>query len=56
LVSRSATCFLGAPFRFDRDMRIEYTGGFIDLLHPFALLCGSASLALILAHGAAGPR
>ncbi|HET7780100.1 MAG TPA: cytochrome d ubiquinol oxidase subunit II, partial [Rudaea sp.] len=45
--------FLGVPFRFDRDMRIEYTGGFIDLLHPFALLCGVASLALILAHGAA---
>ena len=45
--------FLGAPFRFDRDMRIEYSGGFIDLLHPFALLCGVASLALILAHGAA---
>ena len=45
--------FLGAPFRFDNDMRIEYSGGFIDLLHPFALLCGVASLALILAHGAA---
>jgi len=45
--------FLGVPFRFDRDVRIEYTGGFIDLLHPFALLCGVASLALILAHGAA---
>jgi len=45
--------FLGAPFRFDRDMRVEYSGGFIDLLHPFALLCGVASLALILAHGAA---
>jgi cytochrome d ubiquinol oxidase subunit II len=45
--------FLGVPFRFDSDMRIEYTGGFIDLLHPFALLSGAASLALILAHGAA---
>ena len=45
--------FLGAPFRFDRDLRIDYAGGFIDLLHPFALLCGVASLALMLAHGAA---
>jgi len=45
--------FLGVPFRFDGDMRIDYSGGFIDLLHPFALLCGVASLALILAHGAA---
>jgi len=45
--------FLGVPFRFDSDMRIEYIGGFIDLLHPFALLSGVASLALILAHGAA---
>ena len=45
--------FLGVPFRFDSDIRIEYTGGFIDLLHPFALLSGAASLALILAHGAA---
>ena len=45
--------FLGVPFRFDHDMRIDYTGGFIDLLHPFALLCGVASLALILTHGAA---
>lgn len=45
--------FLGVPFRFDHAMRITYTGGFIDLLHPFALLCGVASLALILTHGAA---
>jgi cytochrome d ubiquinol oxidase subunit II len=45
--------FLGVPFRFDADLRMIYSGGFFDLLHPFALLCGVVSLSMILMHGAA---
>ena len=45
--------FLGVPFRFDGDMRIDYSAFFFDLLSPFALLCGLVSLALFLMHGAA---
>lgn len=45
--------FLGAPFRFDDDMRMIYTGGFFDLLHPFPLLCGLISVAMLMMHGAA---
>jgi cytochrome d ubiquinol oxidase subunit II len=30
-----------------------YTGGFINLLHPFALLSGVTSLAMLVMHGAA---
>lgn len=43
---------LGAPFRFDETMRAFYTGGFLDLLSPFALLCGIVSLAMLCMHGA----
>lgn len=43
---------VGAPFRFDRDLRIIYEGGFFDLLNPFALLCGLVSVAMLLLHGA----
>ncbi|MEO8803068.1 MAG: cytochrome d ubiquinol oxidase subunit II [Rudaea sp.] len=45
--------FLGAPFRFDDDMRMIYNGGFLDLLHPFALLCGVISVVMLAMHGAA---
>ena len=44
--------FLGAPFRFDDDLRMSWHGGFFELLHPFALLCGLVSLSMLLAHGA----
>jgi len=44
--------FLGLPFRFDDDLRMSWQGGFFDLLHPFALLCGLVSLGMLLAHGA----
>jgi cytochrome bd ubiquinol oxidase subunit II len=44
--------FLGVPFRFDGDLRMSWHGGFFDLLHPFALLCGLVSLSMLLAHGA----
>jgi cytochrome d ubiquinol oxidase subunit II len=45
--------FLGVPLRFDETLRIQYEGGFLDLLHPFALLTGLVSVALLLMHGAA---
>lgn len=44
--------FLGLPFRFDDDLRMSWQGGFFDLLHPYALLCGLVSLAMLLGHGA----
>ena len=45
--------FLGLPFRFDDEMRMVYAGGFFALLHPFALLAGVVSVAMLLTHGAA---
>jgi len=45
--------FLGVPFSFDGDLRVTYTGGLLDLVRPFPLLCGLASLAMLLMHGAA---
>ncbi|MEP6940357.1 MAG: cytochrome d ubiquinol oxidase subunit II [Rudaea sp.] len=44
--------FLGLPFRFDAEMRIAYSGGFFGLLHPFAVVCGLVSIAMLLMHGA----
>jgi cytochrome bd ubiquinol oxidase subunit II len=43
---------LGVPFHFDAMMRPTYTGGFFNLLHPFALLCGLVSLSMLAMHGA----
>jgi len=45
--------FLGLPFRYDAEMRMSWSGGFFDLLSPFALLCGMVSIAMLLLHGAA---
>jgi cytochrome d ubiquinol oxidase subunit II len=45
--------FLGIPFHMDELARPTYTGGFFNLLHPFALLVGVVSLAMIVMHGAA---
>jgi cytochrome d ubiquinol oxidase subunit II len=45
--------FLGIPFSFDGDLRVNFTGGLLDLIRPFPLLCGVASLAMLLMHGAA---
>jgi len=42
----------GVPFRFDDELRPLYSGGFIDLLNPFAILCGLVSVAMLTAHGA----
>ncbi len=44
---------LGVPFHYDDTMRVEYTGGFIDLLNPFGLLAGVISVAMLAMHGAA---
>lgn len=45
--------FLGVPFHFDELQRPVYTGGFFNLLHPFTLLCGVTSLAMLCMHGCA---
>jgi cytochrome bd ubiquinol oxidase subunit II len=45
--------FLGLPFHFDELMRPVYTAGFLNLLHPFALLAGVVSLSMLTLHGAA---
>ena len=44
--------FIGVPFHFDSMMRPVYTGGFFNLLRPFALLCGLVSLSMLVMHGA----
>jgi len=43
----------GVPFHFDGDLRAHYTGSFLQLLNPFALLAGVLSVALLLMHGSA---
>ena len=44
--------FVGIPFHFDSMMRPIYTGGFFNLLNPYALLCGVVSLSMLVMHGA----
>jgi cytochrome d ubiquinol oxidase subunit II len=44
--------FLGVPFHFDELTRSTYTGSFWALLNPFALICGLASVTMLLLHGA----
>jgi cytochrome d ubiquinol oxidase subunit II len=44
--------FLGAPFHYTDDIRVIYTGSFFGLFHPFALLAGVVSLAMLVMHGA----
>lgn len=43
---------LGAPFRLTDNLFSLYEGTFFQLLHPFALLAGIVSLAMLVAHGA----
>src|SRR3954462_11336514 len=43
----------GVPFHFDPDLRVHYTGSFLQLLNPFALLAGVISVAMLAMHGAA---
>lgn len=45
--------FLGAPFYFDEDLRVFYTGDFKALFSPFALLCGGIAIAMVMFHGGA---
>ncbi|MBU6439342.1 MAG: cytochrome d ubiquinol oxidase subunit II [Betaproteobacteria bacterium] len=44
---------LGVPYHFSWDMRSYYTGSFLALLNPFAVLCGLLSLMLSIHMGAA---
>lgn len=44
---------LGVPFRLTDNLFSLYEGTFFQLLHPFALLAGVVSLAMLIAHGAA---
>jgi cytochrome d ubiquinol oxidase subunit II len=46
-----ANLFLGVPFHFDDMQRPVATGGFFNLLHPFALLGGIISLSMLVLHG-----
>jgi cytochrome bd ubiquinol oxidase subunit II len=43
----------GVPFRYDDTMRLAYSGGFVDMLNPFGLLCGVLGVAMLAMHGAA---
>jgi len=43
---------VGAPFRFDDDLRSFWEGSFFGLLNPFALVCGLLSVSMLLLHGA----
>jgi cytochrome bd ubiquinol oxidase subunit II len=45
--------FVGLPFKLDEDLRSLYTGGFLDLFHPFACLVALAAVALCAMHGGA---
>jgi len=42
----------GVPFQYDEFLRPLYTGGFWQLLNPFALLAGIVSLTMLVMHGA----
>lgn len=48
---------LGVPFKLDDTIRMTYEGGlisgFVALLHPFALVAGLLSVAMLVTHGAA---
>ena len=45
--------FLGVPFTFDPELRLDHRGGFLDLLQPLALMFGAVSLAMHAMHGCA---
>ncbi|KTC94087.1 cytochrome d ubiquinol oxidase subunit II [Legionella erythra] len=42
----------GVPFYYDESLRPFYTGTFLALLNPFALLCGLLSVSMLAMHGA----
>lgn len=41
----------GIPFRLDGDLRTFYEGSFLGLFHPFSLLAGLLSVAMLVLHG-----
>jgi len=43
----------GVPFHYDDTLRSEFTGNFLTLLNPFAILTGLLSVAMHIMHGAA---
>ena len=43
----------GVPFHYDDSMRMEYTGSFLGLFNPFALLAGVLGVAMLAMHGGA---
>jgi len=42
----------GIPFRLDSDLRAFYEGSLLGLFHPFSLVAGLLSVAMIVLHGA----
>lgn len=44
---------LGVPFGFDAELRLDYAGGFLDLLNPFGLTAGALSVLMLAMHGGA---
>lgn len=42
----------GVPFNYDDTLRMTYYGSFLDLLNPFALLCGLVSSSMVTLQGA----
>jgi len=44
--------FLGVPFHFTDNLLPVYDGRFFGLFHPFALIAGVVSLAMLVMHGA----
>lgn len=42
----------GIPFRLDSDLRSFYEGSLLGLFHPFSLVAGLLSVAMIVLHGA----
>src|SRR5690625_2017822 len=44
---------LGVPFYFDERMVSYYTGGFLELFNPYAVLCGVVSVGLAVYVGGA---
>jgi cytochrome d ubiquinol oxidase subunit II len=42
----------GLPFRLDSDLRSFYEGSLLGLFHPFSLLAGLLSVAMLVLHGA----
>lgn len=42
----------GIPFRLDGDLRSFYEGSLLGLFHPFSLLAGLLSVAMLVLHGA----